>query len=420
MAPSLIMSRYFSRLFSLSRGRDALLGSPFHGTAELKALEHAFTARYSARRLCIAEVPKREPQFSASSETNLSVNDFKELATSEELRKKIHLILLEYVNCRETVGRVPSKLTPKAMSQLLLVTSQIGRTRYFNYLFKTEMAQLAQQRTKEARRLAREKQLAERKRRAEADGSINHIQYGIHNTIFLFIRDPSMARFYNYRQMYAAMFGQTLVYDLDYESEMSQRELVNAAEQLQEAYGANRVHPDPFNLVFCNLKKGSQYEHRLLQSLPHLHHSNCLVTTTESSYLDLYPKEKLVYLSPDAKQTLRYDPDTIYIIGALVDKGIQKPLSLAKAKREGIRIAKLPLEDYLRWGQSASKTLPLNILIKIMLEMKATGDWNRALSFIPKRKLKTPKELEAEAQLAEKKEERRQRIVTKFSSKTFK
>ncbi|KAM7300580.1 mitochondrial ribonuclease P protein 1 homolog [Ixodes scapularis] len=411
------MSRYLQKLMRLSGHCRALFRQ--HPSTVVQKLDTpmlAVSSRLSVRNLNIADRPKHGPSVDTSpgSEVEMSVDDFEELATSEENRKKIHLILLEYVNSRDTVGRVPSKLTVKEMTELLALRSTMARSRYFNYLFKTEMAELAAKRLRERRRLEREAAKEEKRKRALEDGTINHIQYGPENTIFLFIRDPSMSRFYNYRQMYSAMFGQTLVYDLDYESEMTKREIVNAADQLQEAYAANRTHPDPFNLVFCNVEEGGQYKRRLLGALPHLEQPNCLITTTEKSYLDLYPRERLVYLTPDAKQTLSYDHDAIYIVGALVDKSTQKPLSLAKAKRDGIRVAKLPLENYLQWGKSSSKTLTLNALMNILLEMKTTGDWTKAFNFVPRRKLKSEQELQAEAELAAKKEAQKKRVLRRL------
>lgn len=369
----------------------------------------------------VADVPNVVDQEAASSnecapvqDTEMTVDDFKELATTEEARRQVHLILLEYVSCRDTVGRVPSVLSVADMTELLGLRSQLQRTRYFNYLFKTEMAVIADKRRKEKRRLERLAAKEEKLKKAIEDGSIHHIQYGVDNTLFLFIRDQSMNAFYNYRQAYAAMFGQTLVFDLDYENEMTRRELINAADQLQEVYAANRANADPFNLVFCNLKEESNYRKQLHKAMGHLGKPGCLVTTTEKSYLDLYPKERLVYLTPDARQPLRYSDDAIYIIGAMVDLGSQKPISMARAKRQGINFARLPLDEYLPWGQSSSKTLALQHITKILLDMKATKDWSKAFDSIPRRKLKTAEELEAEAQRQAAKEHKKQRVLKKF------
>lgn len=64
-----------------------------------------------------------------------------------------------------------------------------------------------------------------------------------------------------------------------------------------------------------------------------------------------------------------------------------EPLSLAKAKREGLRMAKLPLDRYLQWGSGSGKSLTLNQVINIMNDMKVTGDWAHSLRHVPKRKL---------------------------------
>lgn len=72
----------------------------------------------------------------------------------------------------------------------------------------------------------------------------------------------------------------------------------------------------------------------------------------------------------------------------MVDKSIQEPLSLAKAKSEGIKMARFPLERYLSW-QVGSKSLTLNQSLSIMLDVKYTGSWKEALKHVPSRKTDT-------------------------------
>jgi ribonuclease P protein 1 len=62
-------------------------------------------------------------------------------------------------------------------------------------------------------------------------------------------------------------------------------------------------------------------------------------------------------------------------------------LSLAKAKREKIRMAKLPLDRYLHWGSGSGKSLTINQVISILLDVKTTGDWKYALRHVPRRKV---------------------------------
>lgn len=65
----------------------------------------------------------------------------------------------------------------------------------------------------------------------------------------------------------------------------------------------------------------------------------------------------------------------------------QEPLSLAKAKKEKIKMMKLPLDKYLQWGAGSGKSLTLNQVTSILLDIKHTGDWKYALRHVPKRKL---------------------------------
>lgn len=62
-------------------------------------------------------------------------------------------------------------------------------------------------------------------------------------------------------------------------------------------------------------------------------------------------------------------------------------MSLAKAKREGLKMLKLPLDRYLHWGAGSGKSLTINQMILILLDLKKTGDWNYALRHVPRRKI---------------------------------
>jgi ribonuclease P protein 1 len=146
-----------------------------------------------------------------------------------------------------------------------------------------------------------------------------------------------------------------------------------------------------------------------VKCIPTLYDSDFPINITEKSYLDLFPKENIVYLTPHCREELReFDHDAIYIIGAMVDKGNSEPLSLAKAKREGLKMAKLPLDKYLMWGSGRSKTLTLNQIMRILLDVRTTGSWEKALQHVPRRKIVTTEQLQE--QCLKKKERPRQRL----------
>lgn len=63
------------------------------------------------------------------------------------------------------------------------------------------------------------------------------------------------------------------------------------------------------------------------------------VNSSESSFQ--YPKDKIVYLSADADETLtELKKDELYVIGGIVDRNRYKNLTLDKAADLEIRAAK--------------------------------------------------------------------------------
>lgn len=50
-------------------------------------------------------------------------------------------------------------------------------------------------------------------------------------------------------------------------------------------------------------------------------------------------------------------------------------------------MARLPLERYLQWGSGSGKSLALNQMVNILLDLKSTGDWEKSLRHVPRRKV---------------------------------
>lgn len=77
---------------------------------------------------------------------------------------------------------------------------------------------------------------------------------------------------------------------------------------------------DPFDLHYCNFNDGVLKQY-LKRQIPILEEPTFPLSLHKESYLDLFDKEQLVYLTPHCKETIeKYDHDAIYIIGAIVDK----------------------------------------------------------------------------------------------------
>lgn len=151
-----------------------------------------------------------------------------------------------------------------------------------------------------------------------------HLQYKLGgNNMFIRIRDNTMNQLFNWRLMRAMMYAPKLVIDCGYEDKMTRVETKNCAKQLMFAFAANRECHDPFDIHFCNFNHTGLLHEEFYSFIPTMYEPDFPINVTEKSYLDLFPKDKLVYLTPDCNQVIdNFDAEAIYIVGALVDKVI--------------------------------------------------------------------------------------------------
>lgn len=192
----------------------------------------------------------------------------------------------------------------------------------------------------------------------------------------------------------AIQFGPKLIFDCSYDKHMNSREAINAAKQLMLVFAENRMHTAPFDLHFCNVQNDATTMQYLRKHIPTLDEPWFPLNIHKQCFTKVFPKEKLVYLTPHTKTELEsYNHDDIYIIGAMVDKINNEPLSLAKAKQLGLRMAKLPLDRYLQWGAGSGKSLTLNQMTSILLEQKEFQNWNKALTVVPRRKIMADRQI---------------------------
>ncbi|XP_015786247.1 tRNA (guanine(9)-N1)-methyltransferase-like [Tetranychus urticae] len=140
--------------------------------------------------------------------------------------------------------------------------------------------------------------------------------------------------------------AQKVVIDFDYNDHMTLKEHLTITAQIKICIGSLRKSREPVDLYFCNFDPTSPVA-RLLE-LDFGPPSSYLVEATSKSYFDLFPREKLVYLTADTDNVLQYDPDDIYIIGGMIDAQTNEPVSAAKAEKEGLRTAKLHVTNIIQ------------------------------------------------------------------------
>ncbi|XP_023175147.2 mitochondrial ribonuclease P protein 1 homolog [Drosophila hydei] len=324
--------------------------------------------------------------FAQTTPTTLTDNTTTE---SEEQRdKRLKVLQLEADIAHQEGRRVPALefFKDHHWAHVLSLPTKSARIKYYGFLWQIEMKKESEKRKKEQRAEDTERRLADLRKEREEN---THIIYGLgHTSMFLRIYDTTINHWQNNRLTRAMQFAPKMVFDCSYDTYMNNRESSNAAKQLMLSFAENRANDEPFDLHYCNANLAGRCMQGLQRFIPTMHNPEFPMNVHTQCFTELFPKSQLVYLTPHCREDLvTYNPDDVYIIGAMVDTVNNEPLSLAKAKRLGLRMARLPLDRYLQWGSGSGKSLTLNQMINIMLDIKKTGDWDTALRHVPRRKV---------------------------------
>ena len=173
-----------------------------------------------------------------------------------------------------------------------------------------------------------------------------------------------------------------IVIDLDFYDLMNEIDTRMVIKQVNACYSVNRKADFPLKLhasSFC-----SPIKDLFVKLQPGSPHWDFLFH--EKKYSELFPNEKIVYLTSDSENVLQsMEEDKVYIIGGLVDHNQHKGLCLQRAKEKGIAHAQLPINKFV--NMSTRKVLTINHVFEILSKSLATKDWKDAFfSVIPKRK----------------------------------
>ncbi|XP_030367509.1 tRNA methyltransferase 10 homolog B isoform X1 [Strigops habroptila] len=160
------------------------------------------------------------------------------------------------------------------------------------------------------------------------------------------------------------------------------KETSRLASQIRRLYGANRRAEKPFWLCLTEFVVGSLIYEECFRMNDGF--SNYLIDTTQESYLDLFPLDAIVYLTPDSENVLEdIDPNKVYILGGLVDESIHKKLTLQRAQEQSLQTARLPIREYMVKAVNTknyhSETLAINQVFDILSTYYETRSWPAAL-----------------------------------------
>ncbi|XP_073520790.1 tRNA methyltransferase 10 homolog C [Phyllobates terribilis] len=296
-------------------------------------------------------------------ESEESEPEIEEESTIESMQKLVDMWRL--------AGKaIPDSIGTEELQALLELPTKSSRKKYLKQLHFKELNKKNKQ-----------------KKKLEKEQSKSGVEINTEkpSTYLLKFRNRSEDCFEAWRCAQAMIFGQPLIFDMAYERYMSQREMENTVSQIQMCDGFNKSSKEPFHLHFCNLQPNGPYHKELVKRYDGAF-DNLLITTTEKSHVDIFPKDRLVYLTADSPNVLKtFEHDKIYIIGAFVDKSQKTGVSLGNAKRLQLATARLPIDSFLKWTRGG-KNLTLNNVIEILMTVKDTGDWKTAMSSVPTRK----------------------------------
>ena len=275
-------------------------------------------------------------------------------------------------------------LTEDMLKDLLKLDSKNGYLKTLTFFQKRYQVKLIGYIKKRARQRLNPI-MAEKHRESIAQN--DHISYGLgHNTIFLRVNESTVDNLANYRyarDMVSSDTHQPIVIDCSWtKNATSQQNKSLFFKELPYLFNYNRHSYQPFDIhvTSCDFRKN---ERLIKKQFPkHLEApQEVLETFTEKSHLDLFDKDRLVYLSPDSRNDLKYHADDIYIIGGLIDTDIMSNASLSVAKRQGIRHARLPMKKV----RGLHGVLTLETVLGILVDYRITKDWFYAMRWLPPR-----------------------------------
>ncbi|CAF1157915.1 unnamed protein product [Adineta steineri] len=300
------------------------------------------------------------------------------------IEQKRRVIEIELQTLRESGERVPEVIPDERWTELLNLPLAESRKTLYGYLFLREV-----HRKRRAANLAENnlRRIESTKRREELllQGK-QPTNYPGYSSIFRHFGRQHEKSLREQLLLASARLNERIVIDCGFENEHAREHyLLNLVDQIQYLFAEiNRYHSPSF-VHLCNLSNHGRLKAEFDRRAPL---DNLCLESSQSSYLDIFPQEKLIYLSPDSNNEMTtFDHDAVYIIGGIIDVSGKKPLTFGKAKRENIRHQRFPIDRYVKFGGGSGKTLTIDQVYNILMTLKHTGSWIEAFKFIPDRKI---------------------------------
>lgn len=182
----------------------------------------------------------------------------------------------------------------------------------------------------------------------------------------------------------------TVVVDLSFDGLMIDKDVAKCVKQLLRIYTMNRRSAVPIPLHFTGIREGGAVERHLKRNDGHQHWD---VKFSSDSFLNVFDKDKLVYLTSESDNVLTtLEKDNVYVIGGLVDHNQHKGHCHTLASEMGIKHARLPLSEHI--VIKTRTILTINQVFEILMKIQLGKQWQETLlEVLPMRKGAKAKEL---------------------------
>ncbi|KAG7307230.1 hypothetical protein JYU34_007387 [Plutella xylostella] len=172
-----------------------------------------------------------------------------------------------------------------------------------------------------------------------------------------------------------------LIIDLSFDHLMIEKNRFKVIKQILRCYSINRRSETPLQMYVTSFGERTKME-----IARHNGYEHWDMVFHEKPYLEIFPKEKLCYLTSESENVIEsFDDDTIYIIGGLVDHNEHKGLCYKIAQEQGIQHGQLPLDKYV--NMKTRKVLTIDHVFEIVLKISEGMSWqDTLLKVLPERK----------------------------------
>lgn len=170
----------------------------------------------------------------------------------------------------------------------------------------------------------------------------------------------------------ARRFGVKVLVDCSFEETMTAHEQTKVVTGMRKTFVHNRMAQHPLHLQLCGLQPDSYIMELFKEAVPSLNKSH--IAQYAQCYSELYPRERLVVLTPDSPNTIEYDSNDIYVVSGIVDFARTDPLSFDKANRLGVRTARLPMH-LLQLAPGRSIEMPFFNVVNCIRARSMNENW---------------------------------------------